>query len=248
MIDTHAHMGLKDEQKINGVDLVILSASNIEDSKENIKLSLSNNRLLPAVGIHPQEIVSDIRSQISDIEDLLIKNNNIVAVGECGMDFSEKENLNNENYKMNQETLFRGQICLSLKYNKPLIVHTREAAEDTLRILSDYKKLRGVIHCYSGGKKRVNKFLNLPGEWFLGIDGNLTYEDGLIEVIKNIPIDKLILETDSPYLTPVPHRGEKNYPEYIKFVYQKVAEIWGMNFKETEKIIDENAKRLFNII
>ena len=89
--------------------------------------------------------------------------------------------------------------------------------------------------------------MDLPGEWYFGIDGNLTYEIGLEEVVKNIPKDRLILETDSPYLTPVPFRGEKNCPEYVKYVYQKVSEIWQMSLETTEKIIDDNAKRLFRI-
>jgi TatD DNase family protein len=129
-----------------------------------------------------------------------------------------------------------------------LIVHNREANNETLEILGEYKNLRGVIHCYSGGKKRIKRFLELPGMWYFGIDGNLTYEIGLEEVVKNIPKDRLVLETDCPYLTPVPFRGQKNCPEYVKYVYQKVSEIWQMSFEETEKIIDNNAKKLFKIL
>jgi len=101
-----------------------------------------------------------------------------------------------------------------------------------------------VIHCYTGGVKRIK---NVPENFYLGIDGNITYEDGLVEVVKNIPKDRLVLETDSPFLTPVPYRFEKNQPNYVKFIYQKVANIWGLSFDETEKIIDANAKKLFGI-
>jgi len=128
-----------------------------------------------------------------------------------------------------------------------LIVHSRKASDETLEILKSYKNLRGVIHCYTGGKKRIKKFLEISDNWYFGIDGNLTYEDGLVEVVKNIPKNRLILETDTPELTPVPHRGERNKPEYVEFVYKKVAEIWGMSFEETEKIIDENGERLFGL-
>jgi TatD DNase family protein len=107
--------------------------------------------------------------------------------------------------------------------------------------------LRGVIHCYTGGKKRIKKYLDISDELYFGIDGNLTYEVGLEQVVQNIPKDRLILETDSPYLTPVPFRGEKNCPEYVKYVYQKVSEIWQMSLDTTEKIIDDNAKRFFMI-
>jgi TatD DNase family protein len=158
-----------------------------------------------------------------------------------------KSPLDKGDFKKDQERLFRGQIAVALKHKKPLIIHSRKASDETLAILGSYKNLRGVIHCYTGGKKRIQKVLDLPGEWYFGIDGNLTYEDGLVEVVNNIPKDRLLLETDCPALTPIPHRGEINYPEYVKFVYEKVAEIWGMSFEETEKIIDGNAKRLFGI-
>ena len=157
------------------------------------------------------------------------------------MDFSE------EHDKLMQEELFVGQIELAIKYKKPLIVHSRKAMDETLLVLTRYQNLRGVIHCYTGGVKRIKKVLEMPGDWYFGIDGNLTYETGLVEVVKNIPKDRLVLETDSPFLTPVPHRGEKNQPEYVRFVYQKMADIWGISFEETEKIIDQNAKNLFGI-
>ena len=104
-----------------------------------------------------------------------------------------------------------------------------------------------MIHCYTGGKKRIKKYLEISNDWFFGIDGNLTYESGLQQVVMEIPKDRLVLETDSPFLTPIPHRAEKNYPEYVRFVYQKVSEIWQMSFEEAEKIIDGNARRLFQI-
>ncbi len=234
MIDTHSHVATN----IEGLKFVVLSGTNLKDSKNNIKLSKSNKRLLAAVGIHPQEKTSNIKLQTSKLEELLVENKNIVAVGECGLDFS------NEHDKRQQEILFRAQICLALKYKKPLIVHSRKAMDETIEILKSYKNLTGVIHCYTGGIKRIK---NVPESFYFGIDGNVTYEDGLVEVVKNIPKDRLVLETDSPELTPIPHRFEKNCPEYVKFIYQKVAEIWGMSFAETEKIIDENAKKLFSI-
>jgi TatD DNase family protein len=116
--------------------------------------------------------------------------------------------------------------------------------DETIEILKSYKNLRGVIHCYTGGIKRIK---NVPENFYFGIDGNVTYEDGLAKVVKNIPKNRLVLETDSPYLAPIPFRGQENRPEYVKYVYQKMAEIWGMNFTETEKIIDANARKLFQL-
>lgn len=227
MIDTHSHVATN----IEGLDWVVLSGSNLEDSKQNIELAKNNKKLLPAIGVHPQEI-----GNIEELENLMC--DEVVAIGECGLDFSADHD------KKQQEIMFRAQICLALKYKKPLIIHSRKAMDETIDILKSYKNLSGVIHCYTGGTKRIK---NIPENFYFGIDGNITYEDGLAEVVKNIPKDRLILETDSPFLTPVPHRGETNYPEYVRFIYQKVAEIWGISPKVAEKIIDDNARRLFRI-
>lgn len=237
MIDTHAHIDstLCD---IDGevVNAVILSGANLETSKNNLLLAEKYSILYPAVGIHPTELADDI-----NLLEVLVKYPNVIAIGECGLEFIGDFD------KEKQEEYFRKQIGLSLKYNKPLIIHARKAMEETIQILSEYKDLRGVIHCYSGGKKRIKKVLELPGEWYFGIDGNLTYEVGLEEVVKEIPRDRVLAETDSPLLTPEPFRGQENKPEYVKYVYQKIADIWGEIFDTTEKILDGNAKRLFGI-
>jgi TatD DNase family protein len=240
MIDTHAHLSTRFTQEVDLSKLkwVVLSASNQQDSLDNLDLAKSNAKLLPSVGIHPME-VDNIDEQINFLDKLCEENKNIVAIGECGLEFTDGVD------RKKQEILFRGQIAVALKHNKPLIVHSREASDETMEILNNYKQLRGVIHCYTGGKKRISK---VPENFYFGIDGNITYEIGLNEVVKNIPKDRLVLETDTPFLTPVPHRSEINRPEYIEFTYKKVAEIWEMNFEETEKIIDANAERLFNKI
>ena len=241
MIDTHAHLSSRfsEEIKIEGLDYVILAASCVLDSKDNLELSKINKKLLPAIGIHPQEINDDFAT----LEKLF--NDRVVAIGECGLEFTDEVS---ESDRKKQVDLFRNQIVMSQNVKRSLIVHSRQASEETLEILKEYKNLFGVIHCYSGGKKRIKKILELPGDWYFGIDGNLTYETGLEEVVKNIPKDRLILETDSPYLTPVPFRGQKNCPEYVRYVYQKVSEIWQMSFESTEKIIDDNVKRLFKLV
>ncbi|MFA5894922.1 MAG: TatD family hydrolase [Candidatus Shapirobacteria bacterium] len=241
MIDTHAHIRQGDEQKIEGLECVILSASNLSDSAENIRLAETNEKLLPAIGIHPQDIPGNVDGTLVKLEELLKEHKEIVAVGECGLDFSREYDLNT------QVRVFKGQIELSQKYNKPLIIHSRKAMDETIEILASYQNLRGVIHCYSGGKKRINKILNMNGDWYFGIDGNLTYEPGLQEVLMGIPKDRLVLETDSPELTPVPFRGETNFPEYVKYVYEMVSKLWGLSFEDTENQIDKNAWQLFKL-
>ncbi|HBP51536.1 MAG: Hydrolase, TatD family [Candidatus Shapirobacteria bacterium GW2011_GWE1_38_10] len=238
MIDTHAHIDSTLCDIIGGgpLDAVILSGASIESSKNNLLLADKYPFLCPAVGIHPQEIGDDI-----NLLEELVKNPRVIAIGECGLEYLGEVDTKK------QEEYFRKQIELSKKYNKPLIVHSRKAVDETIQILSEYKELRGVIHCYSGGKKRVNKVLALPGEWYFGFDGNLTYEVGLEEVLKAIPRDRVLAETDSPLLTPEPFRGQVNKPEYVKYVYQKIADIWGESFEKTEEILDANAKKLFGI-
>lgn len=237
MIDTHAHIDSTLCDIDGGVlDAVILSGANLETSKNNLLLAKNYPFLHPAVGIHPQEMADDIT-----LLEELAKNPKVIAIGECGLEY-----LGDVDIKK-QEEYFRKQIELARKYNKPLIIHARKAVDETIQILGEYKDLRGVIHCYSGGKKRIKKVLDLPGEWYFGFDGNLTYEVGLEEVVKAIPRDRILAETDSPLLTPEPYRGQVNKPEYVKYVYQKIADIWGESFETTEKILDNNAKKLFGI-
>lgn len=242
MIDTHAHIEKipTDLTEIDKLQSVILSSANLETAKMNLQIASEQSMVYAAIGVHPLEI-GKIDEQINELDKLAEENPQVIAIGECGLDYSQEVD------KKKQEILFRGQIAVSLKHQKPLIIHSREAADETLEILKSYKKLRGVVHCYTGGKKRIKRYLELDGEWYFGIDGNLTYEEGLVEVVKEIPKDRLLLETDSPELAPAPHRGERNQPNWVEFVYRKTAEIWGMSFEETEKIIDTNAKRLFEI-
>jgi len=233
---------------------VILAASNLEDSRENVELARTNkNQLWASVGIHPQKTDPDNKAGVEEqirLLDQLVANNRelVVAIGECGLDFSPAPPEEEDRTKEEQEKLFRGQIEIAQKYNLPLIIHARKAVDEVIKILGEYKNLSGVFHCWAGGKKRVEKVLELGKNWYFGIDGNITYEVGLNEVVAKIPNDRLVLETDSPFLTPIPHRGEINRPGYVKFVYEKVAEIWQLSIEETEKIVDKNAGDLFKII
>lgn len=235
MIDTHAHLEEILCDTRGEVDKIILASSDIDSAKRNLELAKKHKFLKPAVGIHPQSPTY----RVGELEKLI--NKKVVAIGECGLDFSEKYD------EKKQRKLFEKQIKLAKKYKLPLIIHARKAVDETIEMLKSYKNLTGVFHCYAGGNKRIKKVMELGNDWYFGIDGNLTYEVGLVEVVRNIPKDRLILETDCPYLAPVPFRGQKNKPAYIKYIYQKTAEIWGMGFEVTEKIIDSNARKLFKI-
>lgn len=232
MIDTHAHWS--EGWETTGLKAVVLAGSNVENSRQNVELAKESPKFyFAAIGIHPQET-----GDVADLEAMMDKN--VVAIGECGLDFSA------EIYDaQKQEIMFRKQIELAKKYDLPLIIHARKAVDETVEILKSYGKLRGVFHCYAGGKKRVNKVLDLGENWYFGIDGNLTYEVGLTDVAQCIPIERILLETDSPFLAPVPHRGETNQPTNVKFIYEFLSKLWE---EDAETIVDNNAKKLFQII
>lgn len=247
MIDTHAHIikeyfnnieELVEELKQKNVIYVINCSTSINDAKEIIELSnKTNNFLLPAIGIHP-EIVNDF-NKINELEEL-IKNNKIVAIGEIGLDYYwNKEN------KEEQKKCLKKQLDLAEKYNLPILVHTRESIQDTFDILKD-RKLKGIIHCYSGSYEMAKEFIKLG--YKLGIGGVLTFKNSkLYEVIEKIDLKNIVLETDSPYLSPEPYRGKQNNPYNIYYVAKKIAEIKNI---EIDKVIEEttnNAKEIFDI-
>lgn len=261
MIDSHAHLsgrfGADLEKTIEVIEkskleIVVLAAASVEESRENVALAKKYKKLVAAVGIHPQKVdvgnKESIDEQVKRLDKLISKQRKWVkSIGESGLDFSEAPDGEEDRSKEDQVKLFRGQICLALKYKLPVMVHARKAVDEVIEILESYKGVSGVFHCYAGGKKRIKKILELGQEWYFGIDGNVTYEMGVEQVVKEIPQNKLVLETDSPFLAPVPYRGEKNDPTKVEYVYKKVAEIWGKSFEETEKIIDINARKLFGL-
>jgi len=261
MIYTHAHLSGRfcaDLEKTveiiekSKLERVVLAAASVAESKENVMLAKKYKKLVAAAGIHPQKVDVNngepIDKQLGQLDEIIGQQRKWVkSVGECGLDFSKAPEGEENRSKEDQVKLFRGQICLAVKYKLPLMVHARKAVDEVIEILGSYKEVKGVFHCYAGGKKRVKRVLELGSEWYFGIDGNITYEVGLEQVVREIPQDRLILETDSPFLTPVPYRGEKNDPTKVEYVYKKVAEIWEKSFEETEKIIDGNARKLFGL-
>ena len=247
MIDTHAHIIkeyyedidslVRDLQEKNVINVINCSTS-IEDAKEIIELSKkTNNFLLPALGIHP-EIVNDF-DKIDELEEL-IKNNKIVAIGEIGLDYYwNKEN------KEEQKKCFNKLLDLAEKYNLPVLIHTREYIQETFDILKT-RNLKGIIHCYSGSYEMAKEFIKLG--YKLGIGGVLTFKNSkLYEVIEKIDLEHIMLETDSPYLTPEPYRGKQNNPYNIYFVAKRIAEIKNIEIEEVIKETTKNATQLFDI-
>ena len=247
MIDTHAHIINEyydniDETinmlKDKNVLYVLNAASNYKESLEVLDLSKKyTNYLLPVIGIHPESI-EDI-DKLDKIEEL-IQNNKIYAVGEIGLDYYWiKDN------KEEQKELFIKQIELANKYNLPIVVHSRDAIQDTFDILKEHRA-KGVLHSFSGSVEMAREFVKLG--YKLGIGGVLTFKNSkLYEVIEAIDLENIVLETDSPYLTPEPFRGKKNNPSNVYYVAKKIAEIKGIKVEEVLEITTKNAIQLFDI-
>lgn len=260
LVDTHAHLNFPDLEKDleevinravdNGVTKIVSVSSNLTDSEETFRIAEKYPGMVyPAVGIHPQQTDPEnndpISVQLSKLEQL-VKSYQAVAVGECGLDYCPAPPSEKERTKKNQISLFAGQIEIAMKYRLPLIIHSREAINDVLRLVEPVgNRLKGVIHCYSGGRKRI-RTISAIGLYF-GLGGNLTYDCGLKRVAEEIPLEKIVLETDSPWLSPVPFRGLRNEPKNVRLVAEMLAKIKKVKPATIAQITTENARRLFSI-
>lgn len=254
MIDAHAHL-LSDKlnaseiilnMKSDGLEYIVNIGTNIADSVAGVKLAKSNSKIYTTVGIHPEYAENITLQDLGVIEDLLkTKNSKIVAVGEIGLDYHYNIT---EDIKLKQKEIFIYQLKLANKYNLPVVIHCRDAADDILQILTQNKHLlsSGVcMHCYSEGAKYLDKFLALGS--YISFTGNITFKKVDREFLKNIPLDKIMVETDCPYLSPEPLRGTINCPKNVIITAQKIADTLQMDLKEFEKITTANTKRFFNI-
>lgn len=246
MIDSHAHIISEFYNNIDeivktikdkGIIDVINCGDGINTSKEVIEINKKYDILKPAVGIHPENISDN--SKIDELEEL-IKSNKIYAVGEIGLDYYwNKEN------KDDQKDLFIKQLDLAIKYDLPVIIHTRDSIQDCYDILRD-RNNRGVIHCFTGSIEMAKLFIKKG--YKLGIGGVLTFKNSnLYKVIESIDLDDILLETDSPFLSPEPFRGQTNIPSNVYYVASRIAEIKNISVEEVIDITRKNASKLFDI-
>lgn len=249
MIDTHAHIFVEYYQNIDiivekcqnmSINAIINCADDISTSKETLELSSKYPKFIfPAIGIHPQNVDNIDGNSLFEIEQM-IKNNKIVAIGEIGLDYY----YNNQN-REKQKQLFIEQIDLAKKYDLPIIVHTRESIQDCYDILKNYQ-IKGVIHCFTGSVEMAKQFTKLG--FYLGIGGVLTFKNSnLYKVIEKIDIKHLLLETDSPYLSPEPYRGTINDPSNVKYVAEKIATIKKISVDKVIEITTKNARNIFDL-
>ncbi len=248
-VDTHAHINSRDCKNIdevvasakkNNVLKVVNCADDLNTSYEVVSLNKRYNLLHPAVGIHPLNVDSIDTNTFFELEKI-IRNDKVVAVGEIGLDYYySKDNV------LKQIEIFELQLKLASKYNLPVIIHSRNATDDMLKILKNYK-LKGVIHCFSGSIETAKEFIKLG--YFLGIGGVLTFKNSKLgEVIKNVPLEYILLETDSPFLTPEPYRKNTNEPKYIPVIAEKVAFYKNTSVDEVMRITSLNAVTLFDFL
>ena len=250
--DTHAHY---DDEKFDadreavlaalpgaGVSLVLNPGCDVASSRAALALAEKFDHVFAAVGLHPENCAGCTDEDFDTVE-ALARQEKAVAIGEIGLDYYWAENPPRDF----QQQVFRRQLELALALDLPVIVHDRDAHGDCLDIVSDYPALRGVFHCFSGSPEMAETLLKRG--WYLGFDGPVTYKNAkkAPEVISLCPLDRMLLETDSPYLSPVPRRGERNDSRNLPFIAAKLAEIKGLTTEKIARVCAENGRKLFRI-
>ena len=267
-IDVHAHINdeklFDDAKKIvknandAGVEKIICSASDLSSSQKAVLLAEKYNCVYATVGIHPEDCFSCDENSLKEISSLA-KNKKVVAIGEIGLDYYnikyQKEDLEKEGkfltfeeIKEKQKDVFKKQISLAYERDLPIVVHTRDAIGDTLQILKDNKNLLGsggLIHCYSGSVESAKEFFDLG--FYISVGGVITFKNSvnIQNVIKTLGIERVMLETDCPYLSPEPFRGKLNEPKNIPLVADKISNILEILPEKVGEITSQNAKKLF---
>ena len=252
IFDTHAHYDSgsfnADREEIlsalpaAGVGLVVNPGCDLETSRTAVALADRFPHVYAAVGVHPSDCTGWGDAEFEELEELS-RHEKVVAIGESGLDYYWPDNPPRDF----QQQVFRRQIELALKRDLPIIVHDREAHQDSLNVVLEYPELRGVFHCFSGSPEMAE--ILIKRGWYLGIDGPITYKNArrAPEVAEVIPLDRIVVETDAPYLTPEPFRGKRNDSRYLPYVIEKMAQWKGVTPEELTAITWENGKRLFGL-
>ena len=262
LIDSHCHIPhekydksvdeILSEAAQEGVTKVITVGTSLKDSAEVLKVGTKYDQIFSAIGVYPHE---DIGEDLDIIHDEIRANLNhhrkqIVAIGECGIDIPEAEVSYKTRELSEQIELFKLQIGLAIERDLPIVIHNRNGNADVLEILDKYKHttLRGVAHCFTGDWEFAQKLLDL--NFYVSFSGIATFPSAgadLLEVIKKVPGDRYLVETDAPYLAPQGHRGETCYPKYVKITAEKVAEIRNESFDKVAQETFQNTSQLFNL-
>lgn len=245
LIDTHCHLSNNDYENLDEViksmdGIMIASGCDDKTNREVLELVSKYDNVYGTLGIHPEEIDNINESSFNFIEENL-SNTKIVAIGEIGLDYYWV----NDN-KEKQIEIFERQLKIAEKYNKPIVVHSRDSIQDTYDILKKYK-LKGTIHCFSSSLEMAREFIKLG--YKIGVGGTVTFKNSkkLQEIVKELDLKDILLETDSPYLSPQPFRGKKNKPSNVYYVAQKISELKDIDIKEVLSITCTNAISIFDL-
>ena len=247
-IDTHTHLSLEDyddidlvikENRDNNISKIIISGCTRDSIIESLKYIDKYDDVFATIGYHPSE-VDDCNDDDLILLDEQLKHKKVVGVGEIGLDYHYgKED------RDKQIELFEKQLKIAEKNNLPVVIHSRDATEDTINILKKYN-VRGVMHCFSGSIETAKIYTSMG--FLLGIGGVVTFKNSnLFKVVEEVGIENIVLETDSPYLTPEPFRGKKNSSKYIPYIAKRIAEILNISVEEVGKITSNNASSMFDL-
>lgn len=250
MIDSHAHLtsekyrddidDVLERASECGISAIICVGFDLQSSRQSVELAEKYPMVFAAVGIHPHDAASLNEKTIGDLEDLC-NSNKVVAVGETGLDFYR-----NLSPRDSQEKAFIEQIALAKRKDLPLIVHSREAHSRVIEILRVERASKGVMHCFSGGAEIAKEAIDLG--LYISFAGPVTYGGTRFgNLLELIPEDRLLIETDCPYLSPVPHRGKRNEPSHLRFIAARLAELMNRSYKDIDNITTQNARVLFGI-
>lgn len=256
IVDTHIHL---DDERYNddldevltrarqsGIGRFIIPGADPLNLPRAVEIATKNSDVYFAIGVHPY----DMDAFSEDDFKKYINHPKCVAIGECGLDYFRLEGTSEEKQRQKdkQKDIFIRQIEIAKKYKKPLIVHIRDASRDSLDLLVKHnaQEVGGVLHCYNADEELL---VLAKKEFYFGIGGVVTFKNAkkLLHVLPKIPLEKILIETDGPYLTPTPHRGERNEPVYTKLIAQKISEILDIKQEDLEKISTNNSFKLFNI-
>ncbi|MGO1369887.1 MAG: TatD family hydrolase [Senegalia sp. (in: firmicutes)] len=253
LVDSHAHLDDKrfdnDREDLiknlreNNIEFIINPGADLKTSRKAVKLAKENENIYAAVGVHPHDAGDMDENTIAELKKLA-KEEKVVAIGEIGLDYYY-----DNSPREIQKKWFKEQIKLAKELDLPIIIHDRDAHEDTYNILKEEndEKLRGIMHCYQSSLEMSKQFIELG--FFISLAGPVTFKNAKTpkEVASGVSLDNLLIETDSPYLTPHPYRGKRNEPKHVKHVAQMIADLKGISIEEVIQKTNQNAKKIFGI-
>ncbi len=250
IIDSHVHLNSErfDEDRDEvlkrieeNLDFVVNIGYDLESSEISVDYANKYSFVYATIGFHPDEIEGYSDEAEKRLEELA-KNKKVLAIGEIGLDYHWMTRPKEEQWE-----IFRRQLRLARKLNKPVVIHTREAMEDTINILNEFPDITGILHCYPGSVETAKRMID---RFYLGIGGVLTFKNArkLIDVVTDIPIEKLVIETDCPYMAPTPYRGQRNEPIYTEEVAKKIAELKNISYDEVVRITNENTRKAYRML